>query len=285
MTRNEIRNTLKKIGVFPSKKLGQSFLANDSYNHAILDSINFESDDVLLEIGSGIGNLTRLLLESKKAVIAVEIDGRLSSYLRKEFSSFEKFHLYCDDILKIDLAMLKETHYPNIKKLRVIGNIPYSLSSPIIKRMITFRDYIEDVHLLIQKEVWERLSGEPGTKDYGFFTLLVKLYFSTSRILDISHENFYPVPKVDSTLIRLEPLKIDGLKNPDSLLKMLSKVFSQRRKMLKNTLLLIPGIEIEATGLANIFKDLEISPMARPEELSLKQFISLADKIFQNNVL
>ncbi|MBU1627624.1 ribosomal RNA small subunit methyltransferase A, partial [bacterium] len=229
MTRNEIRNILKKIGVTPSKRLGQSFLASDSYNRAIIDALGVESEDVILEIGSGFGNLTSLLLEAEKTVIAVEIDKRLCDYLQEKFGKFERFHLICKDILDLDLIGIKDSIHPNGQKLEVIGNIPYSISSPIIKHMILHRDSVKDIHLLIQREVWERLSAEPGNKEYGFFTILVNLHYSVIRIFDISRENFYPNPKVDSTFVRFVPIERNELKNREFLLKLLSKVFSQRR--------------------------------------------------------
>jgi 16S rRNA (adenine1518-N6/adenine1519-N6)-dimethyltransferase len=279
MTKEELRKILKSLGVHPSKKLGQSFLVNDFYDCSIVDAAKIELKDTIIEIGSGIGNLTKILLDSGYRVIAVELDRRFCEYLKKKFGGYENFNLICDDILNLNINDLKNEFLGDGQKFTVLGNIPYSLSTPIIKHFISYKEICKKIYLLLQKEVWERLSGNPRSKDYGFFTILTSMNFTTSRMLEIKRQNFYPIPKVDSTLVRFEPIDLLKCKDKELLIKILSAAFSQRRKMMKNTLSKVSGLCLKEDDIVGILNSEGISEKARPEELSLDQFIRFSDTI------
>jgi len=279
MTREQIRRILNTLNLTPSKKLGQSFLINNHYDKAIVESAKIKSEDVIIEIGSGLGNLTAHLLDAGKMLIAVEIDRRLCEYLEKKFGDRDNFQLICKDILELDIFDLKKRFLDNEKKFRIIGNIPYSASSPIIRHLICYKEVCRDFSLLLQKEVFERLSGKPGSKDYGYFTILVGLNNSVTKLLEIKGVNFYPKPIVDSTLVKFEPVENLNFKNEELLKRILSITFSQRRKMLKNTLSKAKIADLKIDDIIEILKNHGLSTNVRPEELSIEDFIHLSDII------
>jgi len=279
MNKTEIRKLLRKLEVSPSKRLGQSFLVDDHFNHAIVEALGVDSGEIVLEIGPGFGNLTELLLERSALVLAVEVDTRFCEYLAEKFNEYKNFHLLCKDILEVDFEGLRREYAPNDRKLKIVGNIPYRLSSPIMKHIMLHKGSFGEAYLLLQKEVWERITGRPGSKDYGFLTVLVSLHFSVEKMFDISRESFFPVPKVDSAFVRFVPTMNYDCDDPDLLLRILSRAFSERRKMLRNTLSSIPGLNIGVSHISEILDAHGIPTSARPEELIPEQFLLLTDEI------
>jgi len=253
----------------PKKSLGQNFLADKNIQRKIIAASGFEAGDTVLEIGSGRGELTRLLADKVKKVYAVEIDRELCVKLQEEFGSNKKIKVIHQDILRFDL----DKHIPGQAKIKVIGNIPYYLSSPIVEYLLKYRKKISAILITVQKEFGQRIAALPGSKDYGSFSCFVQYYCQPRILFNIKKSSFWPVPKVDSCLVRLEVLKRPPVEVTDeeALFKLIRCAFGQRRKTLRNSL---KGL-ISNTRLELFFQHYHIDTNIRPEALSLEDFARL----------
>ncbi len=251
----------------PKKSLGQNFLIDKNIQAKIIKYSAPKETENVLEIGPGRGELTQLLLEKAKKVIAVEIDELLCKLLREKFSAYKNFELINADILKLDLS--------KFGKLKVIANLPYYISSPAIAHILNYRKSIKAAYLTLQKELAMRLCCPAGTKDCGAISCLVG-YYSQPRILfPISNSCFWPRPKVDSCFIELKifPEPKVKVKNETLFFKLIRLAFNQRRKLLKNSLSsLLPQVR-----LADCLEAAGLKQKVRAEELSLSDFARLAD--------
>ena len=256
----------------PKKSLGQSFLKDNRIIEKITDSCCLSSGDTVLEIGPGHGELTERLVEKAGRVVAVEIDAALCRILEEKFAIFKNLQIICKDFLKFDF----DTCFHDFSgKIKVIGNIPYYISSPIIERLLGRADKIDTVFLTVQKEFARRLVSEPGSKEYGSFSLFTQYYTEPKLLFYIKKGSFKPAPKVDSAFIRLrirqEPaVKLD---NEELFFKIIRAAFSQRRKKITNGL---KGI-VAAQALESFFLRYGFNRMVRPENLSLQDFANLTN--------
>lgn len=251
----------------PRKGLGQNFLIDKNVQEKIISACNVQKTDMVLEIGPGTGAITGLLLDKARKVMAVEIDRELCEALSEKFSSRKNFELHNQDILKVDLS--------KYRRLKVIANIPYYISTPIIAHLFQFRKQIEAVYLTLQKELAWRLTAPPGNKDYGAFSCFVQFYSKPSILFPIKRSSFWPRPKVDSAFVELEILLQPAVKVQDEafFFKIIRLAFNQRRKLLKNSL---SRIFPEADILACL-KELGLNQNVRAEDLSLSDFAAIAD--------
>lgn len=260
----------------PRKRLGQNFLIDKNIQEKIVNSCNLQESDVVLEIGPGRGELTRLLLAKAKKVFAVEIDKELCGLLSSKFSSSSNFELINQDILKISLVDLRGLQ--GLGKLKVIANIPYYISTPIIAHLLRYKESIEAIYISLQKELAKRLTALPGNKDYGAFSCFVQFYSQPKILFPIKNSSFWPKPKVDSSFVELKILSAPKVKVKDeeSFFKIVRLAFSQRRKVLKNSLVKM----VEGDKLIAHLKLLGMKENARAEDLSLKDFARLADCLY-----
>jgi len=240
------------------KKLGQNFLIDQNIQRKIISSLGLSGSDIVLEIGSGRGALTKLLCEKVFAVYAVEIDEELCASLKEEFKFTRNLKIIHSDFLKLDLLpILKEG------KIKAVGNIPYYISSPIIERLLQFNKKISAIFLTVQKEFALRITAQPGSKAYGALSCFVQYYTQPKILFLISRNCFTPTPKVDSAFISLTPRlqKMLPSKEEDLFFKIVRSAFSKRRKTLRNSLknIVPPGA---LKGHAH----------KRAEELSLQDF-------------
>ena len=254
---------------FPKKYLGQHFLIDPQVTEKIISACQLKPDDIVLEIGPGSGVLTRRIAPMAKRVIAIETDQRLCQKLQQETqdSNIEVIHA---DFLKYPFDLLPE-------KLKVIGNLPYYISSPIIERIINNRRQFESAFITVQLEFGERLCAKVHTKDYSALSCFVQYFADVKMFFKIKSAAFKPVPKVDSCFMRIIPHEKFSIKADDEnfLFKIIHQAFQQRRKMLPNTL---SGL-IERERLYSILESLKIDPKLRPENLSVKDFVELANTI------
>ena len=251
----------------PLKKFSQNFLQNKYYAEKIVDSLICRENDIILEIGAGKGVLTELLIQKKyKKLSVVEIDQRLAKLLEEKFST--DLTVIQDSILNVSFEQLAEDD-----RIKIIGNIPYNITSDIIFKIIDNYKYIKGAVLMVQKEVANRLVAETKTKDYGILTIFVGFHSKVQRLFNVNRENFYPVPNVDSSVVCLD---FDILQNITFDFRLFKKIvrtgFTSRRKMLRNSLkkLLI---------LNDIDEISSISLDRRPEELSIEDFKILTNEI------
>lgn len=264
MQNKDIKKYLESQNFVPSKKMGQNFLLNKNTQLNIVKSANVNVNDYILEIGPGMGAITEHLLNISNNVLAVELDKRLYSFLK---DNYPNLILINDDILKFDVqAKLIELNW---KEVKVVANLPYSISSLIILKLIKIKQ-IKEINILVQKEMAERLCAKMNTKDYNAFTVLVSIFADVSISLKVSRNDFLPPPNVDSLFIKLslkEPPNID-VNNFDKFMKL---CFLSRRKKLTNNL----SNKYDMQTIISIFNKLNLDLNTRAESLSPNQFIEL----------
>jgi 16S rRNA (adenine1518-N6/adenine1519-N6)-dimethyltransferase len=254
----------------PLKRFGQNYLTDKNTINKIISEFNPAKDDEVLEIGPGTGSLTSLLFDKVKKYTAVEIDTRVIDELKIRFPSVEIIN---DDILDIDLKEI------SLHKFRVIGNIPYNITSPIIFKLIANRTLINDAMFMVQYEVAKRITAQRGTKDYGILGVLVNYFAETELCFKISPNVFYPKPKVFSAIVHLKFRELeDGIIEDKLLIQTVKAAFGNRRKTLKNSLRNSIFAEVNFDSLSYLLTK-------RAEELALKDFIELASLIKRNNSL
>ena len=258
-----------RAGHLPRKRFGQNFLQDDGVIEAIARAIRPQADDHLVEIGPGQGALTESLISSGCRLDAIELDRDLITVLLASFSVYPTFKLHSADALKFDFASLA----CDGKKLRVVGNLPYNISTPIIFKLLESADSILDMHFMLQLEVVQRLAAKPGSKHWGRLGIMSQYQCDVSHLFDVPPEAFFPPPKVQSAIVRLSP-KAPG-DRPECDRKKLAKVvqlaFGQRRKTLRNN---FKGVFDDSA-----LESLGIDPSCRAETLELATFVALANTL------
>lgn len=257
------------------RSLGQNFLSDDSAARRIVESLELREDDVVLEIGAGKGALTSHLLEKADRVLAVEIDGRLCRHLRKRFRDKENLSVINEDILKIDL---REVIQPGTK-CKVVGNLPFQITSPVISLVLQNREIISPCVLMVQKEVALRICALPGNRDWSPLSIAVQLHSDARVLFHLKSESFYPAPKVDSSVVKITFLAEPRVSVPDEewFFKVVRSAFSQRRKMILNSL--AGSLDLPKGTIEVILTEVGIDPRKRAEALDLSQFADLASAL------
>lgn len=253
-------------------RYGQHFLVNPHAIERIVDALNITNEKSVLEIGPGKGALTAYLLKNAKKVVGVEVDDVWVSYLTQRYGQHAQFQLIHKDILDFDLKKLEEISFP----WRVAGNLPYNLTSPILRRLCSWNGWDEAV-VMVQKEVGDRLVAQVGTSAYSALTVGVGLSCRAERIFDLSPASFNPAPKVASTVIRLTRHVVPLDDNIDHVQKIIQAAFQQRRKTILNSL--SHGLQIDKNKISLILKNIDIQENERPERLSITKFIQLSNSI------
>lgn len=283
MNYRQVRDFFALHHTRPKKQLGQNFLVNPEVLEIIVRAGELADTDTVIEIGAGLGCLTDVLARHAKRVIAVEVDELLYKALASQFSTDSHIQLLNADILKLELHSLlcrDTTSAPTTFK--VIANLPYSITTPILWKLLEHPKQIHSCVLMMQKEVAERIVAEPGGKDYGALTIGVAYRTDATLIATLSPENFYPAPKVDSALLKLtmrENPKV-RVENEEFFFKVVRTAFRTRRKMLKNTL--VRSRLASAQVLKTAFEELGIAPERRAETLDITEFAALANFLFSN---
>jgi 16S rRNA (adenine1518-N6/adenine1519-N6)-dimethyltransferase len=260
---------------YPRKHLGQNYLVDENISKKIVNSFSPKPDEIILEIGPGKGALTKFLVKQNKNLIAVELDRNNYESLRK---SFTELILINDDILKISFRDTLKNCGQTSKsgKLRVIGNIPYNITSDILFKLIDERESITDAQIMMQEEVAQRLTAKPNTKVYGILSVMLQTYAQPEFLFKVSANCFYPKPKVDSRVVRIGfHNKLEHkIINRDFYRKFVRTAFGTRRKTLRNSLKNL-GIKIN-----ELEYDFDFN--RRAESLSVEEFIDLSNKIYDN---
>ncbi|AFJ03633.1 Dimethyladenosine transferase [Methylophaga frappieri] len=247
------------------KRFGQNFLQDAGIIDAIISAIAPEASQHLVEIGPGRGALTGPLLASGARLDVIELDRDLLPLLTAQYEQESQFRIHQADALKVDFRQLQQ----NDEKLRVIGNLPYNISTPILFHLLQHADIIEDMCFMLQKEVVERICATPSSKQYGRLSVMIQCQCETAQLLSVPPEAFEPVPKVHSAIVYLRPASHFNLDNKalGALNKLVTQAFSQRRKTIANTLKnIVSQAVFEAAG---------IEPSQRPETISVSQYVHL----------
>jgi 16S rRNA (adenine1518-N6/adenine1519-N6)-dimethyltransferase len=247
----------------PRKRFGQNFLVDQHIIAQIVAEIYPKKSDRIIEIGPGLGALTRPLLQALDHLHVIEIDRDIVSKLNQAFAQ-EELTIHSADALKFDFSALGS-------KLRIVGNLPYNISTPLLFHLSQFSEHILDMHFMLQKEVVDRMVGSPATADYGRLSVMLQYRFDMEYVFSVPAESFRPVPKVESAIVRMIPRDSSARIVKDEALfsQIVTAAFSQRRKTLRNTL--------QQHLTANDFSALGIDPGLRAENLSVEEFAAIAN--------
>ena len=250
------------MSVRAKKHLGQHFLKDENIAKKIANSLVFKGCEKVLEIGPGMGALTNVIIKDGVEVTAMDIDPMNIEFLEKKMKKIGNINFICGDIMKADLEFIKNSSY------RIIGNLPYNISTQIIIRLLELSDHIKDMHFLVQKEVAEKICGTSSSKNWGKLSIKIGLFFNSQKLFDVPPESFDIKPKVDSSFIRLTPVIDDFImpKNKKDLFNIIDMSFSTRRKNIKNNL---KKLNID-------WSSLQLDPSARAEDLSIQDFVNIA---------
>ena len=268
----EVRATLKESEFKPRKRLGQNFLVHESVIDAIVSLLNLAPQDEIVEIGPGLGFLTRRLIEAAKRVWAVEIDSGLVHRLqRSSLSSHPAFQLIHNDILKVAPEDFLPPH-----KVKLVGNLPYSISTPVLFRLFDWRAHFSSLVLMVQKEVADRMTSGPGTKAYGTLSVWCQVHGRIVEKLAVSPEAFFPKPKVRSTILKIDlyPEPLIAPKELPLLRGLVRSAFGQRRKTLGNAL--VNWLQRDRHEIESFLRSRGIDPVRRGETLSVEEFLALS---------
>lgn len=271
---------LQKYNFNFQKKFGQNFLINTGVLEDIIDAAEVTDEDMVLEIGPGIGTMTQYLCENAGQVIAVEIDTNLIPILKDTLSAYDNVRIINDDILKVDINELAR-EYNNGRPIKVVANLPYYITTPIIMGLFESHVPIESITVMVQKEVADRMQAGPGTKDYGALSLAVQYYSKPQIVVNVPPSCFMPQPKVGSTVISLRSHQQPVVQVEDEKLmfKVIRASFNQRRKTLANGLNNYGGINLTKEQIQQSIEELGVPVNIRGEALSLEQFACLSNII------
>jgi len=268
----EVRTALREANFKPRKRLGQNFLIHERIVEAILKLIDLSQEDEIVEIGPGLGVLTRRLLEIAPKVWAIEVDPFLVGYLRKSsIGNHPALDLVHGDILKVPLNKILPDH-----KVKLVANLPYSISTPVLFRLFELRDHFSYLVLMVQREVAQRMTGSPGTKEYGTLSIWSQIHGEILDQVSVSSEAFFPRPKVNSTVLKiaLRPEPLVSLKDFAMLRDVVRSAFGKRRKTLSNAL---GGLlNKKRSEIESCLRREQIDPRRRGETLNVDEFIRLA---------
>lgn len=253
------------------KSLGQNFLVNPGYIDKIITALDPKETDTIIEIGPGKGAITKKLLQSGALVFAVEIDPRLSDFLRQQIGNNDRFKLIVDDALKIDFKeFLDETQ----KRAKIVANLPYYISTAILQRLILQRNCFDFMVLMFQREVADRLVAEAGSSERGYLTVLAETFLQIERLFDVPPSAFRPVPKVWSSVLKIKPLLEVDI-DIETYSKILEISFAHKRKMLFNNLRRSDFMGLSENDWFEILRQSGILPSYRAEDLTRQQWIKL----------
>jgi len=279
---NETKFIMKKYGITANKSLGQNFLISDDVVSSIVNSAEISKNDLVIEIGPGLGTLTKELLENAGKVVCIELDKKMLTILNDRFSLYSNFKLINDDVLKVDLKSLisEEKVNNNLTNVKIVANLPYYITTPIIMKLLEEHLDIDTITVMIQKEVADRLTSIPGTKNSGAITYSVYYYARAEKIIEVPNDSFIPEPEVTSSVIKLtlrdtSPVEV---KDEDILFKLIKAAFMQRRKTLINGLS-NSNLFSNKEEIKEILAKLNLDEKVRGENLSLQDFANIANLI------
>lgn len=272
------KELIKKYGIKLTKSLGQNFLTDSNVVSRIVDTAEITEDDLVIEIGPGIGSMTGELASRAGRVIAVEIDKHLIPALEDNLKDFSNLEIINEDIMKVSVKAVTENRQN--MRLKVVANLPYYITTPIIMKLLEEDNDIELMVFMVQKEVAQRMVAKPGGKDYGALSVAVQYYAQPEKVFDVPPHCFIPQPEVDSTIVKLKKNKKPPviLKDKDMFFKVVKAAFGQRRKTLLNALANSEALSRSKEEVREILSAVNIDENTRGETLSMEQFAALANE-------
>ncbi|WP_335872088.1 16S rRNA (adenine(1518)-N(6)/adenine(1519)-N(6))-dimethyltransferase RsmA [Bacillus sp. 2205SS5-2] len=277
------KEILHKYGFSFKKSLGQNFLIDPNILRNITHYAHLDEKTGTIEIGPGIGALTEHLARESKKVVAFEIDQRLLPILKDTLSPYDNVKVVNKDILKADVKSIIEEEFQDVEKLMVVANLPYYVTTPIIIKLLTEGMPIDGIVVMLQKEVADRISAIPGTKEYGSLSIAIQYYTEAETVMIVPKTVFMPQPNVDSAVIRLTKRNQPAAKviNEDFFFSVTRSCFAQRRKTILNNLTSqLPNGKLKKEEILSALKEAEIDPVRRGETLSIQEFAKLSDALY-----
>lgn len=255
---------------YPRKRFGQHFLSATGVVSDIIAAVSAKPEDTLVEIGPGLGALTVPLAKTGAELHAIEFDRDLAAPLRKQFADYDNVTIHECDALKFDYAALGDD-------LRIVSNLPYNISTPMLFRLIEYKKHIRDLHLMLQKEVVDRMAAAPGSKRYGRLSIMLGCHMQVQPLFDVPPEAFTPPPKVNSGVVALRPLPEHAFQihDTDAFAALVTKAFSQRRKTVRNAL---KGVADDQQ-----LQQVGIDPSDRPERIAIDNWVALANNLYSSS--
>lgn len=278
------RTILEKHGFSFKKSLGQNFLIDTNVLHRIVDHANVSEITGVIEIGPGIGALTEQLAKRAKKVVAFEIDGRLLPILADTLSPYDNVRIIHEDILKADVMPIINEEMKGLDDIMVVANLPYYVTTPIIMKLLTENIPLKGIVVMLQKEVADRISAKPGTKEYGSLSIAIQYYTTAETVMTVPRSVFVPQPNVDSAVIRLLKRKEPAVKveNESFFFDVVRASFAQRRKTILNNLTSnLPNGKQQKEIVESCLTDVNIDPKRRGETLSIQEFGVLSDRLYK----
>ncbi len=279
-TLNITKKLLKKYNISAKKKFGQNFLIDDNILNDIITVADISSNELIIEIGPGLGNLSEYILTKCQDLLLVEIDKRMIDIINDRFKNrYSNYILLNDDILKLDIDKLvieiENKNNINYRKVKVIANLPYYITSPILFKLLQNSERISEIVVMVQKEVANRIVAKKKSKDYGILTLMIEYFGDATVEIDVNRDCFIPSPNVDSAIVKLVKNKKNIIKEEDLLFKMIHFAFSQRRKKMINSLVSNKFLNLSKEEIENILRECGININTRAEELELNDYIRI----------
>lgn len=276
MSNLDTKDIVKKYGFRFTKSLGQNFLIDETVLYDIIKGAEVNKEDFIIEIGPGVGTLTKELLKRAKKVYAIELDDALIPILNKELEQFDNFNIIHKDALKVDFNEIIGEE----KSVKVVANLPYYVTTPIIAKLLNGNYNFKSITIMIQKEVGERIAAKPSTKEYGALSILVQYYCDIKTIRKVSPSSFFPQPKVESIVIKLDklPQKRVCVKDEKLFFKIVREAFNMRRKTLWNAM---KSLKLDNKILEKAFEHSGIDSKRRGETLNLQEFANLSNSIYE----
>lgn len=268
---------LNEYGLHAKKKLGQNFLTDLNILHGIVDTAEITKDDFVLEIGPGIGSLTEQLARAAKKVVALEIDSQMVAVLSDTLQPYDNVKVIENDVLKVDLNELIAAEFGRNVTVKVVANLPYYITTPILMQLLRANISWDNIVVMMQREVADRLNAMPGTKEYGVLTLTLQYFAQAQLAMKVAAASFNPAPNVDSAVVKLTPLTPEiVVDQPERLFGVIKGSFSHRRKSLWNNMLQTYGKDAATKEkITTALESAGISPAIRAERLELAEFTTL----------
>lgn len=265
---------MKKYNIVASKALGQNFLVNEQVIKETIDVAEIRGEDLVIEIGPGLGTLTNELINRAGKVVLVELDPKMIKILEERFLFYDNIEIINKDILKLNINEIIEKN--GYKSAKIVANLPYYITTPIIMKLLEEKAMLESITVMVQKEVADRICAKTGTREAGAITYTVEFYANAEEMIDVPHTSFIPMPNVESEVIKLQVInnKFKNIKDEQKLFKTIKHAFMQRRKTLINAL---QGAGEDKENVRKVLKELNIDDKVRGEALTLEDFINISN--------
>lgn len=282
-TLNKTKSIMNRFDIRANKRYGQNFLVDDNILEQIVRASGVTKEDLVIEIGPGLGNLTEYLLDNAKYALLVEIDPKMIEVIQDRFKDRTNYTLLNEDILKVNIdSVVKEIQQENnieFSSVKVVANLPYYITTPIIFKLLEDENTISDITVMVQKEVASRMVAEPKSKEFGILTLMVKYFSNASIEVEVPNSSFIPSPDVTSAVITLKKKRKYSVKNEKIFFELIHKAFAQRRKKMINSLEASKFNQMSKSDIEELFNKCNIDFNTRAEQLDIDDFVNIANSI------